>query len=366
MRRSNSRGPRSACRRTKLDASLQCSGDLTPGGAGSARSGTGSNPTSTILLELGARLDSDLGDPMVRGDPPGTRWAMSGRRRNVVNGIRTMHAQAGSKIRSSATARAAMLPRWRAPLLAGHRADGRRSDSDSRRETTEPLCSTDLPARCRVRSGPATSEKSHHRGARLLTRRPSRGSPTPNYTHNDEIVTRTPTTPAVSCTAEAARSTNEADQTSVPAMSRSTSRSGRRTWSPTTLAVDALEHSGPGRSDADRRRRPWHLRPTATGLMPASNPGDLPRTPAAQPQPCGRTPPHAACSAEPPLACYVTASCGTGGPSRRRPPRSPPSARSASVATTRRRASASAARRRGTRTGEAMGCDRRSGLTSFT
>ena len=310
-------GPALSVPQDKLDASLQCSGDLTAGPEPVLLvPGTGSNPQHNFswnwepaLTDLGISWcavtlpDNALGDVQVAGE-------------YVVNGIRTMHAQAGRKISIIGHSQGGMLPRWALRFWPDTRAmvDDQIGFAPSNHGTTgaETLCSVSCAA-----ADWQQSDKSQFIAALNSYQETFPGiSYTEIYTHNDEIVTpNSDDTGSSSLHGGGGQITNVAIQDLCPGDVSEHLAIGTQDLVAYDLAVDALEHSGPADPTRAAAADPGICTPPPLGLMPGINPVTYPADLAAAAFDLGTNTASApAVTAEPPLACYVTASCGAGGP----------------------------------------------------
>jgi Lipase (class 2) len=306
-------GPALSVPRSQLDASLQCSGNLATGPAPVLLvPGTGSNPHSNFswnwepaLTNLGISWcavtlpGNALGDVQIAGE-------------YVVNGIRTMYARAGRRISIIGHSQGGMLPRWPLRFWPDTRAmvDDQIGFAPSNHGTTgaELLCALSCAA-----ADWQQSDKSEFIKALNSYQETFPGiSYTEIYSHFDEIVTpNNDDTGSSSLHGGGGDITNVAIQDICPLDPSEHLAIGTQDAVAYDLAVDALEHPGP--ADPARAQAsdsgictPLKLMP---GINPVTYPADL-ASAAADLATNTATAPSA--KSEPPLACYVTASCGAG------------------------------------------------------
>ena len=307
-------GPPLSVPQDRLDASLQCSGDPASGPTPVLLvPGTGSNPQHNFswnwepaLTKLGISWcavtlpDNALGDVQVAGE-------------YVVNGIRTLHQRAGRRISIIGHSQGGMLPRWALRFWPDTRAmvDDQIGLAPSNHGTTgaEALCSVSCAA-----ADWQQSDKSEFIKALNSSQETFSGiSYTEIYSHFDEIVTpNSDDTGSSSLHTGDGSITNVAIQDLCPADPSEHLAIGTQDLVAYDLAIDALEHPGP--ADPARAMASDSGICTPLGLMPGINPTTYPTDLAAAALDLATNtaaaPPIAA---EPPLACYVTASCPAGG-----------------------------------------------------
>jgi pimeloyl-ACP methyl ester carboxylesterase len=298
----------------KLNASLDCPSSL----AGAGRSpvllvpGTGSNPEHNFswnwepaLSKLGIPWcavtlpDNALGDIQVAGE-------------YVVNAIRTMYQRAGRRISIVGHSQGGMIPRWALRFWPDTRAmvDDQIGLAPSNHGTTgaEVLCSVSCAA-----ADWQQSDKAQFIAALNSYQETFPGiSYTEIYTHFDEIVTpNSNDMGSSSLHGGGGEITNVAIQDLCPSDPSEHLAIGTQDNVAYDLAVDALTHSGPG--DPSRAASSDPLICT-TPLMPGINPITYPTDLAGATADLAKNTASApAVKAEPPLACYVTASCAAGG-----------------------------------------------------
>jgi hypothetical protein len=307
-------GPPLSVPQDKLDASLQCVGDLTSGPAPVLLvPGTGSNPQHNFswnwepaLTSLGISWcavtlpGNALGDIQVAGE-------------YVVNAIRTMYGRAGRKISIIGHSQGGMLPRWPLRFWPETRTmvDDQIGLAPSNHGTTgaEVLCSISCAA-----ADWQQSDKSEFIKALNSYQETFPGiSYTEIYSHNDEIVTpNADDNGSSSLHGGGGAITNVAIQDLCPGDLSEHLAIGTQDLVAYDIAVDALQHSGPADPTRAATSDPGICTPLA--LMPGINPVTYPADLAAAAFDLGtNTATAPAVPAEPPLACYVTASCGAGG-----------------------------------------------------
>jgi pimeloyl-ACP methyl ester carboxylesterase len=307
-------GPALSVPQEKLDASLACSGDLASGPAPVLLvPGTGSNPEHNFSWNWEPAL-TNLGIPWCAVTLPGNALGdvqVAGE--YVVNGIRTMYQQAGRRISIIGHSQGGMLPRWPLRFWPDTRSmvDDQIGFAPSNHGTTgaEVLCSVSCAA-----ADWQQSDKSEFIKALNSFKETFAGiSYTEIYSHNDEIVTpNSDDTGSSSLHTGDGAITNEAIQDLCPADPSEHLAIGTQDKVAYDLAVDALEHPGPADPTRAAAADPGICTPGA--LMPGINPVTYPSDLAASAADLAtNTAAAPAVSAEPPLACYVTASCGAGG-----------------------------------------------------
>jgi uncharacterized membrane protein len=298
----------------ELDAALHCSGDLATGPAPVLLvPGTGSNPEHNFswnwepaLTNLGISWcavtlpDNALGDIQVAAE-------------YVVNGIRTMHQRAGRRISIIGHSQGGMIPRWPLRFWPDTRTmvDDQIGFAPSNHGTTgaETLCSISCAA-----ADWQQSDKSEFIKALNSYKETFAGiSYTEIYSHFDEIVTpNSDDTGSSSLHTGDGAITNVAIQDLCPADPSEHLAIGTQDKVAYDLAVDALQHPGP--ADPARAAASDAGICTPLALMPGINPVTYPTDLAsASLDLATNTAAATPVRAEPPLACYVTASCTAGG-----------------------------------------------------
>jgi pimeloyl-ACP methyl ester carboxylesterase len=307
-------GPALSVPQSQLDSAVQCNGDL----AGAAKTpvllvhGTGSNPQHNFGWNWEPAL-TDLGIPWCTVALPGNGLLdVQDAAEYVVNAIRAMHATAGRKISIIGHSQGGMLPRWVLRFWPDTRGmvDDDIGFAASNHGTTgaELLCQAPCAA-----ADWQQSDKSQFTAALNSYQETFPGiSYTEVYSHNDEIVTpNSDDTGSSSVHGGGGEITNVAIQDLCPADPSEHLAIGTQDYVAYDLAIDALEHQGPADPTRTSGNDPGICTPT--NLNPGINLGtyandlaqsvaDLAANTAAAPT----------VPAEPPLRCYVTASCGQG------------------------------------------------------
>jgi Lipase (class 2) len=307
-------GPALSVPQDKLNASLQCSGDLASGPAPVLLvPGTGSNPEHNFswnwepaLTNLGISWcavtlpDNALGDVQVAGE-------------YVVNGIRTMYQQAGRRISIIGHSQGGMVPRWPLRFWPDTRSmvDDQIGFAPSNHGTTgaETLCSVSCAA-----ADWQQSDKSEFIKALNSYKETFAGiSYTEIYTHNDEVVTpNSDDTGSSSLHTGDGAITNVAVQDLCPGDVSEHLAVGTQDLVAYDIAIDALQHPGPADPTRAKASDSAICTPPVPplGLMPGINPVTYPTDLAnATADLLANTAAAPAITSEPPLACYVTASC---------------------------------------------------------
>jgi pimeloyl-ACP methyl ester carboxylesterase len=304
-------GPPLSVPQADLSASLTCNGNLAAPGPGPVLlvPGTGSNPPHNFgwnwepaLNKLGipwcavALPNNGLNDIQVAGE-------------YVVNAIRTMYAQAGRRIAVMGHSQGGMVPRWALRFWPDTRAmvDDQIGFAPSNHGTVDAEFACGFPC-------PASFWQQTDRAEFIKALNSSQEtfpgiSYTEVYTHTDEVVVPNLNDQGSSSLHGGGGAiTNVAIQDVCPLDLSEHLAVGTMDNVAYTLAIDALDHPGP----ADPSRIPSSV--CSQPLMPGVNPAtaltdfaslstDLAENIAAGP----RVP------AEPPLKCYVTASCPASG-----------------------------------------------------
>jgi pimeloyl-ACP methyl ester carboxylesterase len=311
-------GPPLSVPQDKLSASLDCPTSL----AGATRApvllvpGTGSNPQHNFSWNWEPALD-DLGIPWCAVTLPNNALSdvqVSGE--YVVNAIRTMHAQAGRRISIIGHSQGGMVPRWALRFWPDTRSmvDDQIGFAPSNHGTTgaDPLCTFSCAAADWQQRDIAEFIKALNSYQETFPGI----SYTEIYSHFDEVVTpNSDDTGSSSLHGGGGDITNEAIQDICPADPSEHLAIGTQDNVAYDLAIDALEHPGPADPARAQASDPGICTPLA--LMPginqftypadlASAASDLAINTATAPQ----------VNAEPPLACYVTASCPQGAMAR--------------------------------------------------
>jgi pimeloyl-ACP methyl ester carboxylesterase len=306
-------GPALSVPRDKLDPALQCSGNLATGPTPVLLvPGTGSNPQHNFawnwepaLTNLGiswcavALPDNGLDDIQVAGE-------------YVVNAIRTMYQRAGRRISIIGHSQGGMIPRWPLRFWPDTRAmvDDQIGFAPSNHGTTgaEFLCSISCAAADWQQSDTSEFIKAVNSYKETF----AGISYTEIYSHFDEIVTpNSDDTGSSSLHTGDGAITNVAIQDLCPADPSEHLAIGTQDKVAYDLAVDALQHAGPADPARAAASDPGICTPLA--LMPGINPVTYPTDLAAAALDLAtNTATAPTVQAEPPLACYVTASCGAG------------------------------------------------------
>jgi pimeloyl-ACP methyl ester carboxylesterase len=307
-------GPALSVPQSQLDAGLQCSGNLATGPAPVLLvPGTGSNPHSNFSWNWEPAL-TDLGISWCAVTLPGNALGdvqIAGE--YVVNGIRTMYARAGRRISIIGHSQGGMLPRWPLRFWPDTRAmvDDQIGFAPSNHGTTgaELLCALSCSA-----ADWQQSDKSEFIKALNSYQETFAGiSYTEIYSHLDEIVTpNNDDTGSSSLHGGGGDITNVAIQDICPLDPSEHLAIGTQDAVAYDLAVDALEHPGPADPARAQAGDPGICTPLKLmpGINPVTYPADLASAAADLATNTATAP---SVKSEPPLACYVTASCGAGG-----------------------------------------------------
>lgn len=306
-------GPPLSVPQDKLDASLECSGNLAAGPAPVLLvPGTGSNPHSNFSWNWEPAL-TNLGISWCAVTLPGNALEdiqVAGE--YVVNGIRTMYQRAGRKISIVGHSQGGMIPRWPLRFWPDTRTmvDDQIGLAPSNHGTTgaELLCAISCAA-----ADWQQSDRSEFIKALNSYQETFPGiSYTEIYSHFDEIVTPNgDDTGSSSLHGGGGEITNVAIQDICPADPSEHLAIGTQDYVAYVLAVDALEHPGPAdpaRAEASDSGicAPLALMP---GINPVTYPADLTSAAADLAFNTATAP---AVKSEPPLACYVTVGCSAG------------------------------------------------------
>jgi hypothetical protein len=307
-------GPELSVPQDRLDASLECSGNLATGSAPVLLvPGTGSNPQHNFswnwepaLTKLGISWcavtlpENALGDIQIAGE-------------YVVNGIRTMYQRAGRRISVIGHSQGGMVPRWPLRFWPDTRAmvDDQIGFAPSNHGTrgAEFLCSV----RCAAADWQQSDRSEFIKALNSYQETFPGISYTEIYTHNDVIVTpNSNDSGSSSLHGGGGAITNVAIQDVCPLDPSDHLAIGVQDLVAYDLAVDALEHPGP--ADPARAAASDAGICTPLALMPGINPATYPSDAAGVLLDLATNSATApAVNAEPPLACYVTASCAAGG-----------------------------------------------------
>jgi pimeloyl-ACP methyl ester carboxylesterase len=307
-------GPALSVPQSSLDASLHCSGSPDSGPTPVLLvHGTGSNPSNNFGWNWEPALDH-LGISWCAVALPGNGLLdIQDAAEYVVNAIRTMHAAAGRRISIIGHSQGGMLPRWAFRFWPDARGmvDDDIGFAASNHGTTgaETLCSIPCAA-----ADWQQSDKAQFIAALNSYQETFPGiSYTEVYSHLDEIVTpNSNDSGSSSVHGGGGEITNVAIQDVCPADPSEHLAIGTQDYVAYDLAIDALTHPGP--ADPERAAANDSTICTPLKLMPGINPAtyatdfsqalaDLLANTAAAPT----------VPAEPPLRCYVTASCPASG-----------------------------------------------------
>jgi pimeloyl-ACP methyl ester carboxylesterase len=304
-------GPPLSVPQSDLNASLQCSGNPDTGPTPVLLvHGTGSNPHDNFSWNWEPALD-DLGTSWCTVALPGNGMAdvqLGGE--YVVNAIRTMHAAAGRRISIIGHSQGGMIPRWALRFWPDTRSmvDDQIGIAPSNHGTTGAKL-TCIPD-CAPAVWQQSDDSEFIKALNSFQETFAGISYTEIYSHDDEIVTpNSDDTGSSSLHTGDGQITNVAVQDVCPLDVADHLMLGTQDLVAYDLAVDALEHAGP--ADPDRAETDDPAICTPPELMPGINPATYAADAAsatANLLATIATYPHV--PAEPPLACYVTASCG--------------------------------------------------------
>jgi pimeloyl-ACP methyl ester carboxylesterase len=299
-------GPPLSVPQGQLDAALQCRGNLAAGETPVLLvHGTGSNPEHNFSWNWGPAL-TDLGHPWCAAALPDNGMDdVQVAAEYVVHAIRKMHAQAGRKISIIGHSQGGMIPRW--PLRFW--PDTREMVDDQIGFAPSNHGTQSARAACAV--GCPAAHWQQRDDSQFIAALNSYQETFPGisytaiYTHLDVIVTpNLDETGSSSLRGGGGQITNIAVQDVCPTDLSDHLAIGTIDNTAYTLAIDALEHPGP----ADPARIPTGV--CAQPLMPGVNPATVATDMAAAAADLlVNTESAPAVPAEPPLKCYVTASC---------------------------------------------------------
>ena len=304
-------GPALSVPQAALNASLLCKGNLSAPGPGPALlvPGTGENPPHNFGWNYEPALDK-LGIPWCAVTLPDNALSdiqVAGE--YVVNGIRTMYAQAGRRISLIGHSQGGMLPRWALRFWPDTRAmvDDQIGLAPSNHGTisAQGPCTLPCPPAFRQQSSDAEFIKalnSHQETFPGI-------SYTEIYTHTDWVVVpNLDDQGSSSIHGGGGQISNVAIQDVCPPDLSEHLAIGTMDNVAYALAIDALEHPGP----ADPSRIPQSV--CTQYFMPGVNPAtaltDFSSASIDLAENIGNGP---SVSEEPPLKCYVTGSCSQSG-----------------------------------------------------
>jgi pimeloyl-ACP methyl ester carboxylesterase len=308
-------GPTLSVPQAQLESSMQCTDNL----ASTTKTpvllvhGTGSNPPHNFGWNWEPAL-GDLGIPWCTVALPGNGLLdVQDAGEYVVNAIRTMYATAGRKISIIGHSQGGMLPRWALRFWPDTRAmvDDDIGFAPSNHGTTgaETVCQIPCAA-----ADWQQSDKSQFIAALNSYQETFPGiSYTEVYSHFDEIVTpNSDDTGSSSVHGGGGAITNVAIQDVCPADASEHLAIGTQDYVAYDLAIDALEHPGPADTARAQANDPTICTPLKLmpGIDPVTYPTDLAASAADLATNTASAP---TVPAEPPLRCYVTATCPPSG-----------------------------------------------------
>jgi hypothetical protein len=303
-------GPALSVPQTALNASLQCNGNLAAGPTPVLLvHGTGSNPPHNFGWNWEPALD-DLSISWCAVALPGNGMLdIQGAGEYVVNAIRAMHAAAGRRISILGHSQGGMLPRWALRFWPDTRAmvDDDVGFAASNHGTTgaRTVCQVPCPA-----ADWQQRDDSQFTAALNSSQETFPGiSYTEVYSHNDEIVTpNSDDSGSSSVHGGGGQIANVAIQDLCPGDLSEHLAVGTQDYVAYLLALDALMHPGPADPDRAAASDPGLCNPLKMnpGINPATYPADLATATADL---LANTASAPTVPAEPPLRCYVTASC---------------------------------------------------------
>jgi pimeloyl-ACP methyl ester carboxylesterase len=304
-------GPPLSVPQDKLDASLACKGNPSGGSHEPVLlvPGTTVNPDADFSWNWEPALDK-LGIPWCAVDLPGNSMddiQVAGE--YVVNAIRTLHARAGRKIAVIGHSQGGMVPRWALRFWPDTRSmvDDQIGFAPSNHGTIDagPLCAIGCaPAIWQQRDNADFIQALNSRQETF-----SGISYTEVYTHLDEVVVPNfDDSGSSSLHGGGGDVSNVAVQDICPLDTNEHLLVGTIDPVAYALAIDAMDHPGP--ADPSRIASSVCTQLLMPGVNPVTFATDL-ASAAAVLSTTLATYPHV--SAEPPLACYVTASCAAAG-----------------------------------------------------
>ena len=307
----NQPGPALSVPQSALDASLLCTGDV----AGASRApvllvpGTGSNPPHNFGWNWEPALNQ-LGIPWCAVTlPKNALGDVQEAGEYVVNAIRTMYARAGRKIAIIGHSQGGMLPRWALRFWPDTRAmvDDDIGFAASNHGTTgsQFVCNLPCPEAFWQQSDTAQFIKALNSYQETFPGI----SYTEVYSHTDEIVTpNSDDNGSSSLHGGGGEIENEAVQEICPTDLNEHNALGTVDNVAYALAIDALDHAGP--ANPSRISQSVCTQPFMPGVNPATGLTDAASTAADL---LANIATYPGVTAEPPLKCYVTASCPASG-----------------------------------------------------
>jgi pimeloyl-ACP methyl ester carboxylesterase len=304
----NQPGPALSVPQAALDASLQCSGSL----AGATRTpvllvpGTGSDPEE-FAWNWEPRL-SELGIPWCAVTLPKHGLSdIQDAGEYVVNAIRTMSAQGGRRISIIGHSQGGMLPRWALRFWPDTRGmvDDDIGFAASNHGTTGSQFVCNLP--CPESFWQQSNTSAFIKALNSYQETFPGISYTEVYSHNDEIVTpNSDDNGSSSLHGGGGEIENEAIQDICPL--DLTEHNGLPADNVAyALAIDALDNPGPA--------NPSRIDPSVCSqpFMPGVGPEDAPAVASTAAHLLANIAGYPGVTAEPPLKCYVTATCPASG-----------------------------------------------------
>ena len=303
-------GPPLSVPKGALEASLQCSGSPDAGPTPVLLvHGTGSNPSHNFAWNWEPALDK-LGISWCAVALPGNGLLdVQDAGEYVVNAIRTMYAAAGRRISILGHSQGGMLPRWAFRFWP----DTRSMVEDDIGFAASNHGTTGAELICQIPCAAADwqqSDKAQFIAALNSYQETFPGiSYTEIYSHTDEIVMPNADDTGSSSVHDGGGAvTNVAIQDLCPADPSEHLAVGTQDNVAYDLAVDALTHAGPADPARAMASDPSIcVTPLMPGINPVTYPTDLAQSAADL---AANTASAPTVSAEPPLRCYVTASCG--------------------------------------------------------
>ena len=301
-------GPPLSVSQSALDNSLQCTGNLASAGKTPVLlvPGTGGDPAENFAWSWEPSLDK-LGIPWCTVTLPfHTQGDIQVAGEYVVNAIRTMYSRAGRRVSILGHSQGGMLPRWSLRFWP----DTRAMVDDDIGVAASNHGSSGAQFVCQLGCSPADwqqSDKSQFIAALNSYQESFPGiSYTEIYSHTDEIVTpNSNDAGSSSIHGGGGDITNVAIQDVCPLDLSEHLSVGTQDNTAYALAVDALSHPGP--AIPSNVPQSVCLDPLMPGINKATYAVDSLTAAAGFAQNIAGAP---QVSAEPPLKCYVTASCG--------------------------------------------------------